>query len=216
MTINENYYEFMGVSNDAPISEIKAKYRILAKQLHPDSKTGNEGDFKKLQHIYNTLIDETKRSQYNYNLSDKTPKVTINFTIADIYNGGDKRFIFPNESGESIGLHFKVYNRKIPNNTLYVYKDSSNTKRQVFTKVNIIPKLTTIDFEISITGFDIKVKVLTRNESNKIFIPELKFEFQNNKQFLLFENYGLRTDDSSGNLLIDNTINIVESEYQLV
>lgn len=63
-----DYYEILGVSKDSSFEEIKAAYRKLAVQYHPDKHHGNkeyEEKFKKINEAYDTLKDETKRHQYD-------------------------------------------------------------------------------------------------------------------------------------------------------
>jgi len=61
----ENYYEILGVSENATSDEIKKSYRKLAMEHHPD-KGGNEEKFKKISEAYDVLSDENKRQQYNH------------------------------------------------------------------------------------------------------------------------------------------------------
>jgi molecular chaperone DnaJ len=64
----KDYYETLGVSKTASDSEIKAAYRKLAKQYHPDMNPGDkvsEEKFKGVQEAYDILGDEKKRSQYD-------------------------------------------------------------------------------------------------------------------------------------------------------
>ena len=60
----ENYYEILGVSENATQDEIKKAYRKLAVEHHPD-KGGNEETFKKVSEAYDTLGNDTKKSQYD-------------------------------------------------------------------------------------------------------------------------------------------------------
>lgn len=62
------YYETLGCKKGAPIEEIKAAYRKLAKELHPDKNHGNiefEHKFKEINEAYDVLKDEQKRAAYD-------------------------------------------------------------------------------------------------------------------------------------------------------
>lgn len=63
-----NYYETLGVSEDATAAEIKKAFRTLARESHPDRNPDDpeaEERFKKVQAAYDTLGDATKRKQYD-------------------------------------------------------------------------------------------------------------------------------------------------------
>ncbi len=67
----QNYYEILGVSKTASQDEIKAAYRKLARQYHPDLHPGDkscEEKFKQINEANETLSDPQKRSQYDYTL----------------------------------------------------------------------------------------------------------------------------------------------------
>ena len=59
-----NFYQVLGVSKNASISEIKKAYRKLALLHHPD-KGGNTESFNQISTAYDVLSDDTKRKQYD-------------------------------------------------------------------------------------------------------------------------------------------------------
>ena len=60
----ENYYETIGVAENATQEEIKKAYKKKAILHHPD-KGGDEEMFKKISVAFDTIGDENKRSQYD-------------------------------------------------------------------------------------------------------------------------------------------------------
>lgn len=68
MTTRRDYYEILGVSQEAGDEEIKKSYRRLAMQYHPDRNPGNkeaEERFKEAAEAYEVLCDPEKREIYN-------------------------------------------------------------------------------------------------------------------------------------------------------
>jgi curved DNA-binding protein CbpA len=67
-----NYYDLLGVSPDATPDEMKAAYRQLVKQHHPD--TGAESDFiHQLNEAYAVLSDPDRRAAYDYQPTPERP-----------------------------------------------------------------------------------------------------------------------------------------------
>jgi molecular chaperone DnaJ len=63
-----DYYEILGVARTASDAEMKAAFRKLAVQCHPDRNPGDhqaEGRFKELNEAYRTLADPQKRAAYD-------------------------------------------------------------------------------------------------------------------------------------------------------
>jgi len=65
-----NFYETLGVSNDASDAEIKKAYRTLSLQYHPDRNPSEEAKSKiqTINEAYEHLSDSEKRNQYNMEL----------------------------------------------------------------------------------------------------------------------------------------------------
>ena len=62
------YYDTLDCKKGASIEEIKASYRKLAKELHPDKNHGNvefEHKFKEINEAYDVLKDDQKRAAYD-------------------------------------------------------------------------------------------------------------------------------------------------------
>lgn len=63
-----DFYEVLGVGKSADEKELKAAYRKLAKQLHPDANPGDktaDAKFKELNEAYDVLKDPQKKAAYD-------------------------------------------------------------------------------------------------------------------------------------------------------
>ncbi len=60
-----DYYQTLGVSKNASPDEIKAAFRKLAHEHHPDKAGGNTEKFKEVNEAYQVLSDDHKRKQYD-------------------------------------------------------------------------------------------------------------------------------------------------------
>ena len=71
MTV-KNYYTILGLTSSASKEEIKAAYRKLVRQFHPDRNFGSEDHFKLIQEAYEVLSDDKKRDVYDARLVYET------------------------------------------------------------------------------------------------------------------------------------------------
>jgi curved DNA-binding protein CbpA len=69
-----NYYEILGVHHGASIAEIKAAFRRLAKQYHPDRNPNGKEFFEQLLRAYETLSDPARKATYDYRLANNLPQ----------------------------------------------------------------------------------------------------------------------------------------------
>ncbi|MBP1707027.1 MAG: chaperone DnaJ domain protein, partial [Chloroflexi bacterium] len=64
----KDYYRILGINRNATDKDIKAAYRRLARQHHPDVNPGNkaaEERFKEINQAYEVLSDVEKRKKYD-------------------------------------------------------------------------------------------------------------------------------------------------------
>src|SRR5512146_270620 len=64
---NRDYYEILGIGRNASNDEIRAAFRKLARQYHPDvnKEDGAEEKFKEVNEAYGVLSDPEKRARYD-------------------------------------------------------------------------------------------------------------------------------------------------------
>lgn len=64
-----DYYQILGVSQDASPKGIKKAFRCKAKELHPDVNSGrSSAEFLRLNEAYQVLSDDDKRRMYDLRL----------------------------------------------------------------------------------------------------------------------------------------------------
>ncbi|MDX2173642.1 MAG: DnaJ domain-containing protein [Bacteroidota bacterium] len=65
----QNYYEILGLSNQANLSEIKIAFRKLAKLYHPDKNPNGIEHFAKVLKAYEVLSDPNLKASYDYKIT---------------------------------------------------------------------------------------------------------------------------------------------------
>ena len=66
--MSNDYYKTLGLSPGSDKKEIQKAYRELARKYHPDMNPDDasaKSKFQEVQHAYDVLSDDTKRSQYD-------------------------------------------------------------------------------------------------------------------------------------------------------
>uniref|UniRef100_A0A0F7GZT4 Chaperone DnaJ-domain superfamily protein n=1 Tax=Habenaria pantlingiana TaxID=1498489 RepID=A0A0F7GZT4_9ASPA len=84
-----SHYQFLGVRAEADVEEIKAAYRRLSKEYHPDTtslplKTASE-KFIQLREAYNVLIREESRKFYDWTLAQEAESRRASLKLEDPY-----------------------------------------------------------------------------------------------------------------------------------
>jgi curved DNA-binding protein CbpA len=77
----EDYYEILGVPENADEESIKKAFRELAKKYHPDRPGGDAEKFKKIAEAYRVLSDKRLRAEYDQRRKFQT---TFTFDFGDL------------------------------------------------------------------------------------------------------------------------------------
>jgi DnaJ-class molecular chaperone len=64
-TMQKNYYLILGITSDASLDEVKAAFRLRARELHPDHSGLESGPFLEVQEAYGVLSDPARRRDYD-------------------------------------------------------------------------------------------------------------------------------------------------------
>lgn len=168
----ENYYEILGVPENADEETIKRAFRELAKKYHPDRPGGDAEKFKKIIEAYRVLSDKKLRAEYDQKRRFQT---TFSFGFEDLGDYFRKDFF-----GDNIFDFFKdifgIFDGE---------DDFSRGQSQIILELNPLEALKEKDIEIPIyqgnKKFLIKIKYnLPKNLPEKIkkLVEELKKEIK--------------------------------------
>ncbi len=82
----KNYYELLGVSEDASQADLRRAYKNLALRYHPDKNpsVANQAFFVKITEAYETLSDANKRAQYDGFLKHGEAKEPVFTSTAEL------------------------------------------------------------------------------------------------------------------------------------
>ena len=85
MTAEPDFYEILGVLQNASLDDIKRAYRALAKQFHPDAQEAPAGTsmlFRQVQEAYEVLSDGQRRAAYDQRLGLAGLNLDALFTLS--------------------------------------------------------------------------------------------------------------------------------------
>lgn len=102
----KDYYRILGISQGAPIEQVRQAYRRLAIKTHPDKK-GDEKKFLEYTEAYEVLQDREKRSAYDTLIKPRKPKsfrkgadlrIDLQVYLSELIRGVAKRITIQRKS----------------------------------------------------------------------------------------------------------------------
>ena len=79
----KNYYIILGIPKSSTQKDIRAAYRRLAKEFHPDRYGKDQAPFQIIQEAYAILSNPESRKSYDHSLQ---PKSRVNSTVRHTFN----------------------------------------------------------------------------------------------------------------------------------
>eukprot|EP00048_Salpingoeca_helianthica_P010191 m.145845 g.145845 ORF g.145845 m.145845 type:complete len:145 (+) comp15032_c0_seq4:135-569(+) len=105
----ETHYEVLGLMPDCSAEDIRARYRLLSKELHPD-KAGEHGTerFVRVSEAYRVLMDPDLRAAYNASLLVLKHRcerlVEREVDLDSMEDGGDGWYWLGCRCGQRVGI----------------------------------------------------------------------------------------------------------------
>lgn len=172
----ENYYEILGVPENADEETIKKAFRELAKKYHPD-RGGDAEKFKKIVEAYRVLSDKRLRAEYDQKRKFQT---TFTFGFDDLGEYLRRQFF-----GEDIFDLFRDFFDVFERNEHFTDRRRTFTQSEIVLEMNPIEALKEREIEVPIYQGNQKILVkikyrLPKNLPDKIkkLIEELKKELK--------------------------------------
>lgn len=157
-----DYYDVLGVSENASDTDIKQAYRALSFKFHPDRNSSAEaGDrMRDINEAYETLIDKSKRKQYDMRGSHPLENI-----LNEIFKGqGQKKDPFEMMFNQTMGqgMGFEPVFARVSTHQMPFYDP----------KPPILEKRVEITFEESYNGVQLPIKIEREIKSGKMSYHE--------------------------------------------
>ena len=179
--MSDNYYTILGINENASSEEIKKAYRTLQMKWHPDKNGGSQDSInmtQKLNEAYETLSDQQKKEEYDFNQKNPNPftrmnatggvhHVDINDLFGSIFGGG-----FP---GMGINMGGINMGEIPPGANIHIFHGPGGMRfQQTFQKPEPIVRPIEVSLEQVLTGLSVPIEIerwLLEN-GNKVFEKE--------------------------------------------
>jgi DnaJ-class molecular chaperone len=225
--MSENFYNILGINENATKDEIKKAYRTLQMKYHPDKNPGNQEAHdmtQKINEAYETLGDEQKKQEYdtirnNPFLSRNGPNThNMDVPLNDIFNMmfGANPFGMPGMPG---GLP--------PGAKIHIFHGGPMNFQQAMNKPIPIMKSLQINMEQVLNGASVPLEIerWILENGTKVFEKETIYVdipqgIDDNEMIILRDKGNIISDNCKGdikiNILVQNNTAFKRSGLDLI
>jgi DnaJ-class molecular chaperone len=212
--MSENFYNILGVNENATKDEIKKAYRTLQMKYHPDKNPGNQeaNDMtQKINEAYETLGDEQKKQQYdmmrNNPFLSHNGQHNVDIPLNDIFNMmfGSNPFGMPGMPGMPGGLP--------PGAKIHIFHGGPMNFQQAINKPIPIMKSLQINMEQVLNGASLPLEIerwilqngskIMEKETIYVDIPQ---GIDDNEIIIIRDKGNIISDNCKGDIKINITI----------
>jgi len=183
--MNKNFYNILGINNDANNNHIKNAFRKLSLQFHPDRTGGNGDKFKEVNEAYQILSDPDEREKYDLSKGSIDPEDIFKMFFDGFEKGGGVSLPFGVGFGFGPGAH-KNIQKPTP-----IIKTIQITLYQAYTGMNY-------PLEVERWIADGKIK---RTECEKIYV-DIPKGIDENEIIIIREKGNILNDNNLGDIKI--------------
>lgn len=228
--MSENFYNILGITENATKDEIKKAYRGLQMKYHPDKNHGNQEAIamtQKINEAYETLGDEQKKAEYDMFRNNPNPFMRMNsqnggmeVPVDDIFSmffGGGNPFM----SMPSMGAGLP------PGAKIHIFHGGPMGFQQAFNKPIPIMKSLQINMEHVLNGASLPLEIerWIMENGNKVFEKETIYVdvppgIDENEMIILRDRGNVINEQCKGdikiNILIQNNTAFKRSGLDLI
>jgi len=159
-----DFYDVLGVSENASDTDIKQAYRSLSFKYHPDRNSSAEaGDrIREINEAYETLIDKSKRKQYDMRGAHPLENILNEIFKGQGMGQGGKKDPFEMMFNQGMNMGFEPVFARVSTHQMPFYES----------KPPVLEKKVEIDFEESYNGVQLPIKIEREIKSGKMSYHE--------------------------------------------
>lgn len=203
----DNLYNVLELNDNASQEEIKKSYRRLSLLFHPDRNNNSPEStirFQKISSAYETLSDEEKRKNYDFQLKGTSQSTNFQnffnqpnkeFDATDILNFFSNNFFNNSASVNGVKLGNNIFNM--------------DNLKQKLAKPTPIIKTETITLSKAYTGYNMPIEItrwivendMKREETETIYIP-IPPGVDNNEIIIIREKGNMLSENNIGDIKV--------------
>ena len=238
--MSTDFYQILGVSENADQDEIKKAYRKLSMRYHPDKNKGDaekEEKFKEISNAYTILSDKESKSRYDMERKFSRGggnNIDINDIFSSIFGGGGGGIpgMFPPGANVRVFTHgngghgfdpFAGIHEQGPNGMFGFHPSMNN----IFNKPPPITQTVTINMQQAYTGCNVPLRIKrwckeasTKREEEETLYIQIPKGADNNEIIILREKgnsiNGTLKSDVKVFIKVNNDTPLVRSGLDLI